>query len=64
MMMFMSMEDLEGMLEVVFFPQIYQQFRLLLRQSGPFLVRGIVEQDDTQENVWIRAEKVKVLESE
>lgn len=64
LMMFMSMEDLEGMLEVVFFPQIYQQYRQILRHTGPFLVRGVVEKDESEEGIWIRAEKVKLLKSE
>ncbi|HSM25730.1 MAG TPA: hypothetical protein VK856_12775, partial [Anaerolineaceae bacterium] len=64
LMMFMSMEDLEGMLEVVFFPQIYHQYRQILRQTGPFLVRGVVEKDVAEEGIWIRAEKVKLLLTE
>ncbi len=63
-MLFMSIEDLNGMVEVVFFPSVYQQYRQVLRTSGPFLIRGIVEtgEDDGGEN-WIRAEKVKQLVS-
>ncbi len=60
-MLFMSIEDLEGMLEVVFFPQVYLQFRHALRSIGPFLIRGTVERDSEEGDIWLRAEKVKII---
>ncbi len=60
-MLFMSIEDLEGMLEVVFFPPVYHQYRQVLSSSGPFLIRGIVERDSEEGDVWLRAEKVKII---
>lgn len=61
-MLFMSVEDLNGMVEVVFFPAVYQQYRQVLRSSGPFLVRGVVETGEEEgDEYWIRAEKVKQL---
>ena len=61
LMVFLSLEDLDGMLEVVFFPPVYQQFRQVLRSNGPFLIRGIVEQDSEEGDLWLRAEKVKII---
>ncbi|MBE0688395.1 MAG: DNA polymerase III subunit alpha [Anaerolineaceae bacterium] len=61
LMLFLSIEDLEGMLEVVFFPPVYQQYRQVLRSSGPYLIRGIVECDSDDGNLWLRAEKVKLI---
>ncbi len=61
LMLFLSLEDLDGMLEVVFFPPVYHQFRQVLRSNGPFLIRGIVEQDSEEGDMWLRAEKVKAL---
>jgi DNA polymerase III alpha subunit len=61
LMLFMSFEDLEGMLEVVFFPPVYHQYRQVLRSSGPFLIRGIVERDSEEGDLWLRAEKVKII---
>lgn len=60
-MLFLSLEDLEGMLEVVFFPQIYQQYRQHLRGSGPYLIRGTLEWDVERGEPWLRAEKVRNL---
>ncbi|PKO05289.1 MAG: hypothetical protein CVU41_11670 [Chloroflexi bacterium HGW-Chloroflexi-3] len=61
LMLFMSIEDLEGMLEVVFFPPVYQQYRQVLRSSGPYLIRGVVERDSDDGDLWLRAEKVKTI---
>jgi DNA polymerase III alpha subunit len=60
-MLFLSIEDLDGMLEVVFFPQVYHQYRQILRSSGPFLIRGVVEHNPEEGDLWMRAEKVKIL---
>jgi DNA-directed DNA polymerase III PolC len=61
LMMFMSMEDLDGMLDVVFFPQVYHQYRQILRSTGPFLIRGVVEHNPEEGDIWLRAERVKLL---
>jgi DNA polymerase III alpha subunit len=61
LMLFLSIEDLEGMLEVVFFPPAYHQYRQVLRSSGPYLIRGIVERDSDDGDIWLRAEKVKII---
>ncbi|MDO9086335.1 MAG: DNA polymerase III subunit alpha [Anaerolineaceae bacterium] len=60
LMLFLSIEDLEGMMEVVFFPQVYHQYRQILRSSGPFLIRGVVEHNPEEGDLWMRAEKVKI----
>jgi hypothetical protein len=49
------------MLEVVFFPPVYKQYRQILRSNGPFLIRGIAESDSDEGDVWLRAERVKIL---
>ncbi len=60
-MFFLSVEDLDGMLEIVFFPSVYRQFKSELQGSGPFLIRGKVEWDAELGEVWLRAEKVRNL---
>lgn len=60
-MLFMSIEDLEGTLEVVFFTPVYLQYRQILRSNGPFLIRGIVERDSEEGDLWLRVEKVKTI---
>ena len=61
LMFFLSLEDLEGMLEVVFFPAVYRQYRQELHGSGPFLIRGTVELDPNSGEPWLRAEKARKL---
>lgn len=61
LMYFLSIEDLEGLLDIVFFPAVYNQFRQELRGSGPYLIRGKVELDSDTGEMWIRAEKVRNL---
>ncbi len=61
LMFFLSLEDLEGMLEVVFFPAVYRQYRQELHGSGPFLIRGTVELDPDSGEPWLRAEKARNL---
>ncbi|MBW6472505.1 MAG: DNA polymerase III subunit alpha [Anaerolineaceae bacterium] len=61
LMLFMSIEDLEGMLELVFFPAIYQQFRQILRGPGTFLFRGTVEKDEGEGDIWLKVEKVRTI---
>ncbi len=61
LMLFLTLEDLDGMLSVVFFPQIYRQFREELHGNGPFLIRGVVEWDQELAEAWLRAEKVRNL---
>jgi len=61
-MYFLSIEDLEGMLEIVCFPAVYQQYRISLRGSGPYLIRGKVELDNETGEIWLRAEKIRNME--
>ena len=56
-MFFLSIEDLEGMLDVVFFPNAYQSNRASLTGNGPFLISGTMELDETRGEAILRAEQ-------
>jgi DNA polymerase III subunit alpha len=58
LMMFLTLEDLTGMLDVVLFPEAYRQAKTALSTSAPLLVTGVVEMDDTRSEPLLRAEKV------
>jgi DNA polymerase-3 subunit alpha len=58
LMMFMTLEDLEGTLDVIIFPEVYRRFRLALSGQGPFLITGIVERNPAREEPLLRAEKI------
>jgi DNA polymerase III alpha subunit len=42
---FVTLEDRFGTMEVILFPQAYRRFGHLIRNYGPYLVRGRVEQN-------------------
>lgn len=60
-MLFLTLEDLTGTLEVVFFPRVYQPVRSLLASSAPILVTGHVELDAERGEPYLLAEKVTRL---
>ena len=57
-MMFMTLEDLSGMLDVVLFPDVYRQARDVILSSGPVLLTGIVEMDSSRSEPLLRVESV------
>jgi len=62
-MMFMTLEDLTGMLDIVFFPDAYRSARSVLHHSSsPFLISGEIELDSATLEPLLRAEKVLPVE--
>ncbi len=57
-MMFMTLEDLSGMLDVVLFPDAYRRAREVIHSSSPLLVTGVIEMDAERGEPFLRAEKV------
>jgi len=43
-MKFITFEDLTGLYETVFFPAVYNRFCHMLNASGPYILRGRVEE--------------------
>jgi DNA polymerase III alpha subunit len=60
-MLFMTIEDLAGMLDVAVFPDVYRQVRGFIHSSEPFLVTGVVKTDPGRSEPLLVAEKVKRL---
>jgi DNA polymerase III subunit alpha len=61
-MLFLSLEDLSGMLDVVFFPNAYRQAKNVVSSSIPFLVSGTMEMDVSRGEPLLKAEKVVALD--
>jgi DNA-directed DNA polymerase III PolC len=61
MMMFLTLEDLEGTLDAVLYPQTYARFRNSFVGSFPLLVTGVMETDPTRGEPVMRVEKVSRL---
>ncbi len=55
---FMSFEDLDGMLDVVIFSDVYRRSREALSTAGPYIVEGTVEFNPEQGEPFIRAERI------
>jgi DNA polymerase-3 subunit alpha len=55
---FMALEDLEGMLDVVIFGEVFRRFRHEFVGHGPYIIEGAVEPDPTSGEPFIRAVKV------
>jgi DNA polymerase-3 subunit alpha len=60
-MMFLTLEDLEGMLDVVVFPDAYRRAREALSSPGPLLVSGVVERDSNRDEPLLRADVVSLI---
>jgi DNA polymerase III alpha subunit len=60
-MMFLTLEDLSGMLNEVLFPDAYRRAKDGIHGSAPLLVTGVVEMDSGREQPLLPAEKVRRL---
>ena len=60
-MMFLSLEDLSGVLDVVLFPNVYRQAKSALNGPGPYLLTGIMDRDADQGEPFLRAENLTCL---
>ena len=58
-MLFFTLEDLEGMIEVVFFPDVYRRVKNELSTNQPVLISGVVEVDAESGEPVLRAERVE-----
>ncbi len=58
---FMSLEDLEGMLDVVITAEVYRRSKSALATGGPYVVEGLVNLDTQRGEPFIRAEKIWTL---
>ncbi len=58
---FMSLEDLEGMLDVAITSEVYQRSKAALATAGPYVVEGQVTLDPQRGEPIIRADKIWAL---
>ena len=60
-MLFMTVEDLAGMLDVAVFPDVYRQVRGFIHSSEPYLVTGVIKIDSGRNEPLLVAEKIRRL---
>lgn len=58
-MMFLTLEDLEGMLDCVLLPKVDRRYRFEVTGAAPLLVTGVVEMDTSRGEPGLRAEKIE-----
>jgi DNA polymerase III alpha subunit len=63
LMLFLTLEDMEGMIEVVVFPELYARRSKVLQRSGPFVVWGTVQASryDGDESVVVAARDIRLI---
>jgi DNA polymerase III alpha subunit len=57
----MSLEDLDGMLDVVIYADVYRRYRKEFSDHGPYLIEGLLELDANSGEPFIRAERIEYL---
>jgi DNA polymerase-3 subunit alpha len=60
-MCFLNIEDLEGSLQVLIPPKLYTQCKTILRETGPFLIKGVMETDPKTSRVRMAAQSIRLL---
>jgi DNA polymerase-3 subunit alpha len=61
LMMFMTLEDLAGMLDMVVFSDVYRQARGFIHSSESFLATGVIYTDSGRSEPLLMAENVRQL---
>ena len=56
-MYFMSLEDLEGMLDTVIYASIYRRYRSEFSGPGPYVMEGMLERDESNGEPLLKVEK-------
>ncbi|MBT3391573.1 MAG: DNA polymerase III subunit alpha [Chloroflexi bacterium] len=60
-MLFLTLEDLSGTLDVIVFPALYGQVKQIAMSSHPVLITGILEIDKERDEPTLKAEKLMEL---
>lgn len=58
MMLFLTIEDLQGTLNVILFPDVYRVAGAILDSNLSLLVTGVMEIDKERGKPYLRVEKV------
>lgn len=58
LMLFLTIENLQGSLDVILFPEVYRVATSFLDSNPPMLITGVMEMDNDRGEPYLRAEKV------
>jgi DNA-directed DNA polymerase III PolC len=62
MMLFLTLEDLHGTLDVILFPDVCRAAKSTMDSNTPLLITGVMEMDAERREPFLRAEKVVSLD--
>jgi DNA polymerase-3 subunit alpha len=62
LMLFLTIEDLQGTLDVILFPDVYRAAKPILETNPPMLITGVMEMDKERGEPYLRAEKVSPVQ--
>ena len=57
-MLFLTLEDLHGTLDVILFPDVYRAAKTFLDSNAPLLITGIMEMETERGEPYMRAERL------
>jgi len=57
-MLFLTVEDLSGTLDVIVFPDLYKRVKQIATSNHPMLITGVLEIDRDREEPTLKAEKL------
>jgi DNA-directed DNA polymerase III PolC len=60
-MLFLTLEDLSGILDAILFPEVYRHAKSIIDSTKPFLITGLMEMDTERGEPFLRVEKVVKL---
>ncbi|NTU75265.1 MAG: hypothetical protein HGA86_04010 [Anaerolineaceae bacterium] len=56
--MFLTLEDMEGQMDMILFPDVYRRAKAFIYDAAPMLVTGIVEIDTARGEPLMRVERI------
>jgi DNA polymerase III subunit alpha len=60
-MLFLTVEDLSGTLDVIVFPDLYKRVKQIAMSNSPMLITGVLEIAKDREEPSLKAEKIESL---
>ncbi|MDY6847214.1 MAG: hypothetical protein SVP52_08775, partial [Chloroflexota bacterium] len=61
MMAVLTLEDMEGSLQIFIPPYLYRKNHLALQEFGPFIIEGVIQRDPERQSIKMTAEKIVLL---
>lgn len=60
-MLFLTLEDLHGTLDVILFPDVYRAAKPFFESTVPLSITGVMERDSGRGEIYLKAEKVVLI---